>query len=158
DALRGVVRERCIGDGAHAIGTRRSECIETTDGRIAKDDCIDGATHAVSALARGGQRLGCTLPKRAVTLFENGKNVRHDQSTFASEVSASMSAGTAAAPSPTIRPAGRSGGNANDATVTCAAPVVTGTTSSGFFFAAMIPLRPGKRGVLSPLSQVSSAG
>ena len=37
-------------------------------------------------------------------------------------------------------------------------PGVIGFTSSGFFLAAMMPLSAGSRGVLSPLSQVSTAG
>ncbi len=63
-----------------------------------------------------GEKFDRALAQVAVTLFENRENRRH-QSTFASFLSASISAGTAAAPSPMILPAGRSGGSESDTIV-----------------------------------------
>src|SRR5690606_29334133 len=138
--------------------TRGTEAVESRHVGGAEDDRVNGGTRGIGELPRRGEEFRGALAEGAVALLEDRKNRGHDQSTFASEVSASMRAGTAAAPSPTIRPAGGSGGSASATTVACPAAASTGTTSSGFFFAAMIPLSPGSRGVLSPLSQVSTAG
>ena len=57
-----------------------------------------------------------------------------------------------------IRPAARSGGSSIFVIDTVCSPACAGFTSSGFFFAAMIPLSDGRRSLLSPSSTVITAG
>ena len=64
-------------------------------------------------------------------------------STFASSCSSRTSSGTASLPCPTIRPAGRSGGGASSFTLMRLSPSCASFSSSGFFFAAMMPLSDG---------------
>src|SRR3970282_977686 len=59
---------------------------------------------------RRGQQLEGDLANGTAARFREDEDVRH-QSTLASSLSNRTSSGTAAAPSPMIRPAWRSGGN-----------------------------------------------
>src|ERR1051325_9016815 len=91
--------------------------------------------------SRPGHHLLRDLADGAAALLEHREHVAH--STFASSRSSRTSSGTAAAPSPTILPAWRSAGRASDRPSSAPAPGAVGFTSSGFFFAAMIPLSAG---------------
>ena len=90
---------------------------------------------------RAGHDLMGHLADGAVALLEHREHVAH--STFASSRSSRTSSGTAAEPSPTILPACRSGGRASERISSAPGPGAVGFTSSGFFFAAMIPLSAG---------------
>ena len=100
------------------------------------------AARGVGERARGGDGLERHAAQRAASLFRECEDVRH-HSTFASSRSSRISSGTAAGPSPMMRPAFRSGGSSILVTVRCTGPSCAGFTSSGFFFAAMIPLSAG---------------
>ena len=86
--------------------------------------------------------LQCDFSQIAAARLREYENVRH-HSTLASFCSSRTSSGTAAAPCPTIRPGGRSGGSSMDFTLTRTGPSCAGLLSSGFFFAAMMPLSEG---------------
>ena len=101
------------------------------------------ATRAVGQCARCGDCFQRTLSQRRTACFREYKNVGHGYSTFASVCRRRMSSGIAAVPSPMIRPAGRSGGSSIVFTVTRTVPSCAGFVSSGFFFAAMMPLSDG---------------
>src|ERR1043166_8645296 len=106
-------------------------------------ECVDLGAPAqrIRQPSRPGHHLLRDLADGAAALLEHREHVAH--STFASSRSSRTSSGTAAAPSPTILPAWRSAGRASDRTSSAPAPGAVGFTSSGFFFAAMIPLSAG---------------
>ena len=81
------------------------------------------------------------LAQRAVSLLEHREDVAHR--TLASSRSRRTSSGTAAAPSPTIFPSLRSAGGVRARISSAPGTNAVGFTSSGFFFAAMIPLSAG---------------
>src|SRR5256885_13376531 len=96
------------------------------------------------------------LPQRPVALLEHGEDDRHR--TFASSRSSRTSSGTASGPSPTILPSLRSAGGSSASTSIPPAARATGFVSSGFFFAATMPLSAGERGSFTPPSGVSTEG
>src|SRR6185295_10617425 len=80
------------------------------------------------------------FPQHAVALLQHGERGHR---TLASSRSNRTSSPTAPAPSPTIFPSLRSGGGVSATISTAPVPGCTGFTSSGFFFAAMMPLSAG---------------
>src|SRR5262249_49998703 len=108
----------------------------------ADDQRVHGAAQPVGQLPRRRDHLAAHLADGAVLLLADSQDRGH-QSTFASWRSTRTSSGTASGPSPTIRPALRSGGSASDVTDTRMLPSAAGFASIGFFLAAMIPLSAG---------------
>ncbi len=95
---------------------------DLTDSRRAGDHRMDvRRRQRIGSLPSGRDRFERDLPERAATRLGENEYVSH-QSTFASSRSSRTSSGTAAAPSPTIRPAGRSGGSASDSSVSETGP------------------------------------
>src|SRR5262245_1717382 len=135
----------------HLVGAEATKGIHAGDGTGAQHQRIDSAARCVGQRTRRRDDLVRNLPQRAVALLGDVEDVHRTVASLRSSVSR---AGTASAPSPTMRPACRSAGSSRLVTSKDAAPNDTGFTSSGFFFAAMMPLREGSRGVLRPLSQV----
>src|SRR5205814_3229250 len=149
-----VERQGFVGDGEHLVGAEGAE-VPLAGGT--DQQRVHRRAGRVRQLAGGGQRLERNSPHFASTLFENRENAGH-QMTFASLRSASISAGTAPGPSPRMRPSFRAGGRESSRTPTPPESAATAFTSSGFFFAAMMPLSAGYRGSFNPLSAVSTAG
>ena len=119
------VHERGMLDDDHDIGPMLAELIgHCRDASGAGDDRVNfSATRAVDERARGRRRLECHFPQRIAARFGKNQNVRHiDQRTLASVCSRRTSSGTAATPSPMIRPAGRSGGSSIFFTATRTSP------------------------------------
>src|SRR6185503_16572018 len=100
------------------------------------------AAHRIGQLPRRRQHFVRDLPELSLSLLEYCKDVGH-HSTLASLRSAAISAGTASGPSPRMRPSLRAGGSARSSRSTPPAPAVAALTSSGYFFAAMMPLSAG---------------
>src|SRR5207342_1225341 len=98
---------------------------------------LDRPTEAMG----GSDDLVGDFAQRAVALLQHREDRAH--STLASSRSSRTSSPTAPAPSPTIFPSFRSGGGVSAMTSIAPAPACTGLTSSGFFLAAMMPLRAG---------------
>src|SRR5215213_2214588 len=111
----------------------------------------------IGSLAGGGDCLERYLPKAARPRFGKREEARH-QSTLASVWRRRSSSGTASAPSPMIRPGGRSGGSSIRCTVRLIFPSWAGLVSSGFFFAAIMPFNEASRGRAMPSSIVRTAG
>src|SRR6266480_3506938 len=136
-----AARLRALRDGAGApLGSGRPT-----------NDRIDRRAQA----CRRRHDLVRNLAQGPIALLEHRER-RHK--TLASSRSSRTSSATAPAPSPTIFPSFRSGGGVSATTSRTPAPTCTGFTSSGFFFAAMMPLSAGKRGSFRPLSVVRTAG
>ncbi len=161
-------QDRAILSGLCAIrnrGRQRFACEDRQLRRLDDEDHVGAALGEISRLAGNAGRTrehrmhftaaGCIcettcrrhhfqrdLPQLRAARLGPYENVGH-QSTFASVWSSRTSSGTAATPSPMIRPAGRSGGSCAFCTVTRVAPSCAGFVSSGFFFAAMMPLSDG---------------
>jgi hypothetical protein len=125
----------------HTVGAVRAGRLGR-EPRRSQPNGMDLATELIRQHPPGRQDFERDPLQHAVALLEHHEHVRH-QSTFASVRSASMRAGTASAPSPTIRPAFRSGGYARSITSRPMGGRAAGFTSSGFFLAAMIPLSAG---------------
>src|SRR5215213_3896535 len=107
----------------------------------------------IGSLAGGGDRLERYLPKAARPRFGKREEARH-QSTLASVWRRRSSSGTASAPSPMIRPGGRSGGSSIFSITRLVGPSCAALDSSGFFLAAMMPLSEARRGRAIPSSMV----
>src|SRR5690606_39664647 len=94
----------------HDIRTEPAErCGIAHSGR--NQERVYAAADRVRDAACSSDDLGGDAAERAVLLLRDCKHVH--QSTFASSRSRRTSSGTASAPSPTIRPGGRSGGGAS---------------------------------------------
>src|SRR6266568_3071973 len=154
-AFGGVSRERGIGECNDLVRAELGDLLEALDGPGTADDCLDWLPPPAPQALGTGHDLERNLPQRAVTLLQHRQR-RHR--TLASSRSSRTSSPTAPAPSPTIFPSLRSGGGDSATTSNVPADAWTGFTSSGFFFAAMMPLSAGYRGSLSPLSAVRTAG
>src|ERR1051325_3498746 len=128
DDVGPVLRER-LGRGAHSGGAGDERMHFPAAGRVGER-------------ARGSDGVEGDLSQRVGARFGKYQDVGH-QRILASVCRRRTSSGTAAAPSPMMRPAGRSGGSSIDFTTTRASPSCAGFVSSGFFFAAMIPLSDG---------------
>ena len=136
-----VEAETLIGHHLHGVGTEPSGLIDAY-ARRADHQRVHANPGGVRQPARGGQGFVRDFLELAVTLLKHRQHVWH-QSTLASVRRAATSAGTASGPSPTMRPSFRAGGSVSSRTATPPASGETDFTSSGFFFAAMIPLRAG---------------
>ncbi len=130
-----------IGGDERLVGTVRSGVAgRHADG--ADDQRVRLSAERVGQRSGRGDGLVGDALQRAVTLLEHCDHVGH-QSTFASLRSASTRAGTASAPSPTIRPAFRSGGGTRLTTSMPPPATAASFTSSGFFLAIMMPRSAG---------------
>src|SRR5689334_20707301 len=157
--FRVVVSESGVLDDDHDIRTVLPELLRFRRySRWPEQQCMHLSTAGfVGEHARGCYRFESHLPHFAAARLDKCKHVCH-QRTLASVCRSFTSSGTAAAPSPMMRPAWRSGGSSRRVTVSCGCGSCAGFDSSGFFLAAMIPLSDGSRAVLSPSSTVSTAG
>ena len=117
-------------------------CFSGDSGRTEEQGVNLASARFVGEHPRGGDCFQSNLSNVGAARFGEREDVRH-QRTFASVWSSVTSSGTAAAPSPMMRPALRSGGSSSFLTVTWGCGICACFTSSGFFFAAMIPLSDG---------------
>ena len=131
-------------DDVHDVGSVRAELLgrSADAGRAGNQRVYLATARRVGERARRGHRFERELAQRGAARLRVYQDVRH-QRTFASDWRSRTSSGTADAPSPMMRPAGRSGGSSAFCTETRTAPNWAGFDSSGFFFAAMIPLSDG---------------
>src|SRR6185437_6128087 len=144
DSFRIVLCEcTMLGDNHLVRAVLRELRRAVLDTRRTGDERMYLPTGGVGYRSCRGHGLERYLAKLAVTGLRKCKYVCHDYRTFASVWSSLTSSGTAATPSPMMRPGARSGGSSICVTVTVCAPSCAGFTSSGFFFAAMIPLSAG---------------
>src|SRR6266571_448118 len=134
--LRGILREGWVRQSDDPVGAVLAGLVGALNRSCRAYDGFDTATEPL----RGRHHLMGDLAQHAIALLQHGER-RHR--TFASSRSSRTSSPTAPAPSPTILPALRSGGGVSATTSREPAPGCTGFTSSGFFFAAMMPLSAG---------------
>ena len=131
----------------HDVGAVASELLrERADARRPDEQRVHFAPPPPVESARARAAVvasSATLRSAVPRLSANTRMFAMAQSTFASVWRRRTSSGTAATPSPMMRPAGRSGGSSIDFTRTRAGPSCAGLLSSGFFFAAMMFLSEG---------------
>src|SRR3954471_1715980 len=109
-----VVAECGVFDGDYYVSAVLSQLRGfRSDSRWSDHESVDFASaQPVGELAGGSYSFESDLSHFPATRFDKRKDVRH-QRTFASVWRSFTSSGTAAAPSPTIRPAFRSGGSSS---------------------------------------------
>src|SRR5262249_30193925 len=123
----------CAEDAGLSRAGLRTRAADEERGDIAPAGRIGQAACARHGLVGGSLDLAFAL------LEEHEHGERHHR-TFASSRNPRPSSGTAAAPSPTMRPAPRSLGSASATTSSAGSPRAAGFSSMGFFLAAMMPL------------------
>ena len=153
-----VEMEVRVGREEDPVGAPFAQLFRAGHDAITQHDGVNCRTQEIRELARGSNDFERDLAKDSSAILGYSEDGGHVRSPSLPSASNRTSSTTASGPSPTILPAGRSAGSWSDWTVRDPDPSDTGFTSSGFFFAAMMPLSAGSRGVFSPLSQVSTAG
>src|SRR5439155_5560135 len=141
EAFRCVAAKGRIGGGDHRVGPESAERLGALHRTGADDERLHRPAEGVGQPPRAGHHLVGDLAQHAVALLQHREHAAHK--TLASSRSSRISSGTAAAPSPTIRPSFLSGGGSIASTSMPPGPKVAGFTSSGFFFAAMMPFNAG---------------
>src|SRR5439155_509847 len=131
------------GQRDHSVGAEAAQLLVAPHRARREHQRLDACASAegVSQPSRTGHHFVRDFAQRAVALLQHGEDVAHR--TFASSRSSRTSSATAAAPSPTTFPALRSGGGVMARTSRPPAPSDAGFVTSGFFFAAMMPLSAG---------------
>src|SRR6185503_1907266 len=156
--FRIVIGESSVLDDDDDVGAVLAELGSlATNAWWTEEQRVDFGAEFVGELASGGDCLEAYFSDVRAASLDESEDVGHYR-TLASVWRSFTSSGTAAAPSPTTRPAFRSAGSSSLRTVSWGAGICAGFTSSGFFLAAMIPFSDGRRAVLRPSSTVSTAG
>jgi hypothetical protein len=119
----------------HAIRSRIAEGREPRIGRR-RAHSHHLAAELAGEPARLAQCFSRDRPQLAVALLDEHQDLR----SFSSSLRMRTSSATASGPSPTIRPAARSGGKASETTSRLGSPRSAACSSIGFFLAAMMPL------------------
>jgi len=142
-ALGRIAREGGVCKGDHLVGAEGAELIGAPTHRASREhQRVNRAAQRIPQATRAGHDLVGDLAERAIALLQHREHAAAHR-TFASSRSNRTSSGTAAAPSPTIFPSLRSGGGIRARISRPPCPTLVGFVSSGFFFAAMMPLRAG---------------
>src|SRR5438270_3867 len=142
-SLRRIHPEPRVRQGDHLIRTEPAQLVRAPHGTGRKNESVHVGAPAqrIRQASGAGHHLVGDLADGTIPLLEHREDGAHR--TFASSRSRRTSSGTAAEPSPTILPACRSGGRVSERISSAPGPGAVGLISSGFFFAAMIPLSAG---------------